>query len=188
MKPILLQGIFCYVFFLITYNVQGQTSPDINPALESNYYFQIPGRIKTENGDPSGVVIRVLSQDSMAFEQSMRTTSSGKFQLHLNYFSKYQVSFSKEGYYSKIIDISTIVPLNVWVKDRIFPPFYVIFTLYKIVPNTKLSFEGETIGKISYSPNGGLDNFDSVIFCNDDEIINEINSARKSAENKESGI
>ena len=90
----------------------------------------------------------------------------------------------KEGHYTKDIDVSTMIPSQVWEKDSIFPPFLMVVTIYKKVPNVTLSFEGKTVGKICYSPRGKLDNFDSDIFIDDKDIRREIDQAIKEHEDE----
>lgn len=143
-------------------------------------YFQIPGRVKMDKGEPTGTVVNVLNLESKQIEKSLTVTSLGKFDLQLNYQMEYKLSVSKDGYYSKDILISTLIPPNVWEKDSVFPPFFIIVTLFKKVADAPLSFIGRTIGKVSYSPNGKLDNFDSQIYIDDKDIREEIDNASNS--------
>ena len=90
----------------------------------------------------------------------------------------------KDNHYTKDIDVSTMIPSQVWAKDSIFPPFLMVVTIYKRVPNVTLSFEGKVVGKICYSPKGKLDNFDSNIFIDDKDIRKEIDQAIKAHEDE----
>ena len=180
----LFQIFLVFLMLLIVCQAEGQSSRV--PAGTAKYkYFQIPGRVKLEKGDPSGAVVRLIDLDSKQIEKSMAIPSSGKFDLELSYFKEYKLSISKEGYYDKEINVSTVIPLDVWEKDSIFPPFYIVVTLYKKVPGTKLSFEGKPIGKVIYSPNGTLDNFDSNILIDDQAIQDEIDTALKNIDDKD---
>ena len=154
----------CLVFsmFLIVIQVEGQSSR-VPAGASKLKYFQIPGRVKLEKGDASGAVVRLIDLDSKQIEKSLAIPSSGKFDLELTFFKEYKIAISKEGYYDKEINVSTVIPRDVWEKDSVFPPFYIVVTLYKKVPGAKLSFEGKSIGNVSYSPNGTLDNFDSNV-------------------------
>lgn len=151
---------------------------------QKHKYFQIPGRVRLEKGDPTGAIINLINQDSKQIEDKVIVPSSGKFDLNLNFFNSYRLLISKEGYYDKEINISTVIPQEVWEKDSIFPPFNIVVTLYKRVEGVKLSFEGKPIGRVVYSPNGSLDNFDSEIFIDDDRIQDEIITALKSLDEK----
>ena len=180
----LFQIFLIFLMLLIVCQAEGQSSRV--PAGTAKYkYFQIPGRVKLEKGDPSGAVVRLIDLDSKQIEKSMAIPSSGKFDLELSYFKEYKLSISKEGYYDKEINVSTVIPRDVWEKDSIFPPFYIVVTLYKKVPGTKLSFEGKPIGKVIYSPNGTLDNFDSNILIDDQAIQDEIDTALKNIDDKD---
>ena len=169
---------FCLIFFqfFIWNQTEGQ-SKRVPAGLAKYKNFQVPGKVKTDSGDPGGTIINLINLDSNETEKTVTVPSSGKFDLDLSYFKEYRISVSKDGFYPKIIDISTIVPRNVWEKDSVFPPFSIIVSLYKKVEGAKLNFEGAVVGKISYSPNGKLDNFDSNIFIDDQAIQSEISKA-----------
>ena len=169
---------------IITYQAEGQ-SKRVPDGAAKYRYFQIPGRVKLEKGDPSGAVVNLINNDTKQIEKTVTIPSSGKFDLDLSYFKEYKIAISKEGYYNKEINISTVIPRDVWEKDSIFPPFYIVITLYKKVEGTRLSFEGKPIGKVSYSPNGTLDNFDSNVFIEDKAIQDEISTALKNIDDKE---
>ena len=179
-----LQISLVFSMLITTYQAEGQSSRV--PAGVAKYkYFQIPGRIKMEKGDPSGAVVNLFNLDSKQIEKSVVIPSSGKFDLELSFFKEYRISVTKNGYYDKELNVSTVIPLDVWEKDSIFPPFYIVVTLYKKVPDATLSFEGKTIGKVSYSPNGTLDNFDSNVFIDDQAIQDEIYTALKNIDDKD---
>ena len=81
------------------------------PAGLAKYkYFQIPGKIKMDSGDPEGTIVNLINLDSKLTEKTVNVTSAGKFDLDLEYFKDYRISVSKTGYYQKDIDISTIIP------------------------------------------------------------------------------
>src|SRR5665648_887016 len=180
----LFQVFLIFLMLLIVCKAEGQSSRV--PVGSAKYkYFQIPGRVKQDKGDPSGAVVRLIDLDSKQIEKSMAIPSSGKFDLELSYFKEYKISISKEGYYDKEINVSTVIPRDVWEKDSIFPPFYIVVTLYKKVQGAKLSFEGKPIGKVTYSPNGTLDNFDSDVLIDDQAIQDEIDTALKNIDDKD---
>jgi hypothetical protein len=161
---------------ILSYMAEGQSSRVATSVVKFKY-FQIPGRIKMDQGDPSGTIVNLINLDSKQTEKSVTVPSSGKFDLELSYFKEYKIKVTKEGYYDKEIDVSTVIPRNVWDKDSIFPPYYIVVSLYKKVEGVVLSFEGKTIGKVSYSPNGTLDNFDSNVLIDDKVIQDEIKEA-----------
>jgi len=170
--------LFCFFLFCA---VLSEAQPKRPGGDKSKYkYFQIPGKVKVESGDTEGTTVNLINLETKQTEKSITVTSAGKFDFDLNYFKEYRISVVKVGYYPKDIDVSTLVPPNVWEKDSIFPPFYIIVSLFKKVEGVKMSFEGSVVGKIYYSPNGKLDNFDSISFIDDQAIENEIKNALKS--------
>ncbi len=180
----LFQVFIVFSMLLIVIQVEGQSSR-VPVGASKLKYFQIPGRVKLEKGDPSGAVVRLIDLDSKQIEKSLAIPSSGKFDLELTFFKEYKIAISKEGYYDKEINVSTVIPSDVWEKDSIFPPFYIVVTLYKKVPGVKLSFEGKSIGNVSYSPNGTLDNFDSNVLIDDKVIQDEIETALNNIDDKD---
>ena len=172
-----------FSMLIISYLAEGQASR-VGAGVQKFKYFQIPGRVKMDKGDPSGAVVRLINLDSKLTEKSIVVPSSGKFDLELSFFKEYKIAITKEGCYDKEIDVSTVIPRDVWDKDSIFPPFFIVVTLYKKVEDVRLSFEGKTIGKVTYSPNGTLDNFDSTILIDEQLIQDEINEALKNKDDK----
>ena len=175
-----LQILLVLSLFIITHRSEGQ-SRRVPAGMVKYKYFQIPGRVKLDSGDPNGTIVNLINLDTKQTERSITVPSTGKFDLDLNYFKEYRITVSKDGYYDKELRVSTVIPHNVWEKDSIFPPFTIIVSLYKKIEGAgKLSFEGKIIGKIYYSPNGKLDNFDSEIFIDEQVILDELNNAQKS--------
>jgi hypothetical protein len=168
-----------FLFFLLSFCLFLDAS-----AQKKSRFFQIPGRVKMDKGDAAGVLMSVYNLEKQAAEKNENLTSSGKFDLQLNYQKEYKISFSKDGYYAKEILISTKVPAAVWKKDSIFPPYTIVVTLFQKIVDTPMSFEGKPIGKICYSPDGKMDNFDSQIYINDKDIKQELDAARKQTDLK----
>ena len=179
MKIRIIQIFLPFLFILFFYQIQGQ-SRKVAAGLAKYKFFQVPGKVKMDKGNPEGTTVSLINLDSKQTEKTITITSTGKFDLELSYFKEYKIAVFKDGYYEKELQISTVIPSNVWEKDSVFPPFSIIVSLYKKIEGAgKLSFEGKTIGKIYYSPNGKLDNFDSEIFVDDQIIQDEINNASK---------
>ncbi len=165
-------GKLLFILFLVTL-VPGAS------AQKNTGAFHILGRIRVDNGDPAGAVINLSNLSAKTSEAPIQLDATGKFEFILKYFTEYRMVVVKEGHYPKEIDISTIIPSQVWAKDSLFPPYPIVVTIYKKVPDVTLSFEGKTVGKICYSPNGKLDNFDADIFISDKDIRREIDQALK---------
>ena len=175
-----IQIFIVFSLLLLSSNVEGQ-SKRVPAGLAKYKNFQIPGKVKLDSGDPSGTIVNLINLDSKQIEKSINVPATGKFDLELSYFKEYKIIVTKEGYYDKELRVSTVIPRNVWEKDSVFPPFSIIVSLYKKIEDAKkMNFEGKTIGKIYYSPNGKLDNFDSEVFIDDQAIQDEMNNALKS--------
>ncbi|MEI7424164.1 MAG: carboxypeptidase-like regulatory domain-containing protein, partial [Prolixibacteraceae bacterium] len=147
-------------------------------------FFHISGRIRVDAGDPAGAVVTLINVSAKSNENSATVNTTGKFEFDLKYFKEYKLTVVKDDYYTKYIDVSTIVPPQVWAKDSIFPPFTMVVTIYKKVPDVVLSFEGKTVGKLCYNPKGKLDNFDADIYIDDKVIRKEIDQALKAHEDE----
>ena len=120
-----------FLTLILTYQAKAQ-SKRLRSGEVKNKYFQIPGRVKLEKGDPDGAVVNLFNLDTKQIEKSITVPSSGKFDLDLSYFNEYRISITREGYYEKQIDVSTVVPRNIWEKDSVFPPFYIVVVLFKV--------------------------------------------------------
>ncbi len=164
-----------FILLLVSLSTLAQQKTDV---------FHISGRIRVDNGDPTGSVVTLNNLSSKSTENKVTVNSSGKFEFDLKYFTEYKLSVVKDSHYTKEIEVSTIVPPLVWAKDSIFPPYPIVVTIYKKVPDVVLSFEGKVVGKICYSPKGKLDNFDSDIYIDDKEIRREIDQALKEHEDE----
>ena len=170
--------LFC-LFVFCSFLSEGQSKR--TKGDKTNYkYFQIPGKVRAESGDAEGTIVNLINLETKQTEKSITVSSSGKFDFDLSYFKEYRISVVKDGYYQKDIDVSTLVPPNVWEKDSVFPPYFIVVSIFKKVEGIKLSFEGSVVGKIYYSPNGKLDNFDAIINIEDQAIETEIKDALKS--------
>ena len=156
----------------------------VTTAQKFTDHLHINGRIRVDNEDPTGAVVTLTNQTTKKSEKSVTVNITGKFELDLSFFSEYRMTVTKENHYTKDIDVSTMIPSQVWAKDSIFPPFLMVVTIYKKVPYVTLSFEGRVVGKIAYSPKGKLDNFDSNIFIDDRDIRKEIDQALKDHEDE----
>ena len=170
--------LFC-LFVFCSFLSEGQSKR--TKGDKTNYkYFQIPGKVRAESGDAEGTIVNLINLETKQTEKSITVSSSGKFDFDLSYFKEYRISVVKDGYYQKDIDVSTLVPPNVWEKDSVFPPYFIVVSIFKKVEGIELSFEGSVVGKIYYSPNGKLDNFDAIINIEDQAIETEIKDALKS--------
>ena len=102
-----------YPFFASTYQSYGQ-SRRVTAIAVKYRNFQIPGRVKMDAGSPSGTTVSVINLDTNQPVKEIIVPSTGKFDLELEYFKEYRIQISKEGYYIKFLDVSTVIPRDVW--------------------------------------------------------------------------
>ncbi len=163
------------LLLLFTFGTVGQ---------KNSAFFHISGQVRVDKGDPAGTIVSLVNLTNKTTDYNVTLTASGKFDFDLTYFTEYKLSVAKDSHYPKEIEISTMVPEAVWKKDSIFPPLPVVVTIYRKIADATMSFEGKTIGKICYSPNGKLDNFDSDVYINDKDIKREIDNYLKTHEDE----
>ncbi|MDE7375001.1 MAG: hypothetical protein K2M86_06740, partial [Odoribacter sp.] len=81
----------------------------------------------------------------------------GRFDLKLALGADYKMTFSKEGYIPKIVDINTDVPEESIETNPDFPPVKLIINLFPYMENVDLSIFEQPIAILTYNPE--LDDF-----------------------------
>lgn len=115
----------------------------------------IEGTVREEKTKLSGVNVTVLLGGRLI--NSLATPANGLFSFTLNYNNDYILQFSKDGYTTKKISVSTKgVPPEDAVDIFEFTGFEV--ALFKTIPDLDVSLLQKPIGKISFiSPDEGFD-------------------------------
>ncbi|MGQ8335197.1 hypothetical protein ACUNWD_01500 [Sunxiuqinia sp. A32] len=141
-------------------------------AQEQNY-FVVTGRITTDDGRTDGATIQVIKNDTET--EIVTPPRTGRFRFEFEYNNEYELSFQKDGFFKKIIVISSHVPQEVWERNNEFPPFSFIVNLFKALPGIDKSFTNKPVGRVFY--NASIDNFDSEIYFSDIQIEEQIEEA-----------
>ncbi len=128
--------------------------------LGANLYAEkngitIYGTYKVNGGDAEGVQIRLLRN---GIKEKSSISGSGKFKYGLDFNTQYELSFSKSGYITKKIVISTDVPERVLESNSDFPPFKIEVELFPKVEGGDYSIFDEPVAMVIYDKE--LDDFD----------------------------
>lgn len=128
----------------------------LNSAVsQSADKFYISGKVRVEQGLVEGATIQIFRNG--AFLNNVSINRTGNFRVPVDLGQLYRFNFTKEGAYSKTIEIDTRIPDNICDIDCSFPPYQVVVMLYQKVPGVA-EVEAD-IPRISYNP--AIDNFDA---------------------------
>lgn len=115
----------------------------------------IYGTYKVNGSDKSGVQIRLLRN---GIKESTNSSGNGKFEYDLKFNNQYELQFSKSGYITKKVVVSTDVPERVLESNSSFPPFKIEITLFREVEGGDYSIFDEPVALVIYDKE--LDDFD----------------------------
>ncbi|PKQ60311.1 hypothetical protein BZG02_19855 [Labilibaculum filiforme] len=145
-------------------------SPDIASAQNK---YSVFGKVKIENGSIDNTRITILKNAEKM--ESKIVDDSGKFEYTLDFGNEYIFEFSKEGFVTKKVSVSTFVPLEILSRDNQFPPFKFMVSLFPAYEGLDLSVFDQPMGMIMYDKE--LDDFDY-----DRDYDSQIRDAIKKAE------
>ncbi len=120
-----------------------------------NYGIKIYGTYKVNGGETSGVQLRLLRN---GIKESSNVSGNGKFEYSLQFNNQYELQFSKAGYITKKVVISTDVPERVLETNSDFPPFKIEIELFREVEGGDYSLFDEPVAMVIYDKE--LDDFD----------------------------
>lgn len=143
-----------------------------NQAISQEKY-SVFGKVKVENGNIDNTFITILKNAEK--QESKLVDNSGKFEYSLEFGHEYIFEFSKDGFVTKRVSISTFVPTEVLNRDNQFPPFKFMVSLFPAYEGLDLSIFDQPMGMIMYDKE--LDDFDY-----DREYDSQIRDAIKRAE------
>lgn len=127
----------------------------------------ITGKVRVEQGLVDGTTIDIFRNGGLLHRVTINRT--GSFRVPLDLGQVYRFTFSKDGFYSKTVEIDTRVPADICDKDCSFPPYQVAVMLYKKVPGVdELKAD---VPRISYNPT--VDNFDAEALRDASSIADE---------------
>ena len=127
--------------------------PDFAIAQEK---YSVFGKIKIENGSIENTRITILKNAEKM--ESKFVDNSGKFEYGLDFGNEYIFEFSKEGFVTKRVSISTFVPLDILSRDNQFPPFKFVVSLFPAYEGLDISVFDQPMGMVMYDKE--LDDFD----------------------------
>lgn len=137
-------------------------------------FFVVAGRLSTDDGNNENVQILILKNG--VEEQTFTPPRSGRFSFEFEYNNEFNMTFFKDGYYKKMIIVSTHVPQEVLEVDSKFPPFQIEVSLVKEIPGVDKSFTNKPAGRVYYNAN--IDNFDSEVYFSDIQLEEQAANAR----------
>lgn len=130
--------------------------------------LNVTGSVKVDRGLVEGATIQIFRNEG--FLNNVTINRTGNFRVPLDIGQVYRFRFSKEGYYSKSIEIDTRIPPEVCQKDCFFPPYQIAVNLYATVPG--VAIDESDIPRISYNP--VIDNFDAEILRQAASVSNRV--------------
>ncbi|WP_251623567.1 hypothetical protein [Odoribacter lunatus] len=123
--------------------------------LLSAQSLNINGTLVIENASSEGARIVIL-RNNIELERK-EISKRGRFDLKLGTGADYRLSFEKDGYITKIVNINTDVPDEIIQTNPDFPPVKLIVTLLPQVEGVDISIFEQAIANLSY--NYELDDF-----------------------------
>ncbi len=113
------------------------------------------GTCKIKKGVEGGMQIRLLRN---GINEQNTLSENGKFEYALQFNNQYELQFSKSGYITKKIVISTDVPERVLKANNDFPPFKIEIELFPEVEGGNYAIFDEPVAMVIYDKE--LDDFD----------------------------
>ena len=163
--------LLCFLFLVLVH------------AQQPSGYFYLTGNVKVEQGLVEGTNIQVLRNGALL--RNVQVNRTGNFRIQLELGQQYLFTFSKDGYYSKSIEVDSRLPEGVCSGDCSFPPYQVAVILYRNVPGVSMS--DDNIPRISY--NSQIDNFDADLLRDartmQSEVSHILDEIRKKSERYE---
>ena len=162
-------GFFFIVSLLLVF-LSGYTGVQ----AQNREFFVITGKLSTDDGNDEGTEI-VITKNNIE-QQRITPPRSGRFRFEFEYNNEFHMIFRKEGYYKKIIVVSTLVPPEILKENNDFPPLQIEVSLVKEIPGIDKSFTNKPTGRVYYNAN--IDNFDTENYLTDLQFEEQANTAR----------
>lgn len=115
----------------------------------------IAGNIVIEDASTEGVRVLIFKNNEKIDEKIV--SRKGKFDLKLALNADYKLSFEKEGYITKLVNINTEVPPEIIEVNPDFPPMKLIINLLPQVAGVDISIFDQPVAILAY--NAELDDF-----------------------------
>ncbi len=142
-------------------------------AQQDEVKFMVEGRVTSDDGKIEGATI-TLFKDEHQVEQT-NPPRGGRFQYEFEYNHEYRLVFKREGFFQKIIIISTYVPTEVLQRNNKFPPYPFELNFFEETDAIDRSFTVKPVARVFY--NSQIDNFDAEIYLSDAMLREQIQAA-----------
>eukprot|EP01029_Cantina_marsupialis_P003620 TRINITY_DN1353_c0_g2_i6.p1 TRINITY_DN1353_c0_g2~~TRINITY_DN1353_c0_g2_i6.p1 ORF type:complete len:904 (-),score=147.72 TRINITY_DN1353_c0_g2_i6:5828-8449(-) len=141
--------------------------------------YSVFGKVLIENGSIDNTKLTILKNAEKYETKSIE--NNGKFSCDLDFGNDYILEFSKEGFVTKKVSISTFVPDDVLSRDSQFPPFRFKISLFPAYEGLDMSIFDQPMGMIMYDKE--IDDF-AYDMEYDAQIRDAINKAKEDARRK----
>jgi len=125
-------------------------------SISAQEKYSVTGKVKIENGSIDNTFLTIYKNANKLESKSI--PSNGKFNYEMDFGHDYMFEFSKEGFVTKKVSISTFVPEDVLSRDSQFPPFKFAIDLFPAYEGLDLSIFDQPMAMIMYDKE--LDNFE----------------------------
>ncbi len=114
---------------------------------EAQNNYAVTGTVYIIDGNPQGTSLEVITATEK--EQKVSIDAHGHFYVFLNWDKQYKFRFSREGYVSKCVNFSTLLPDDV-DKESLYP-YDLMVELFPVFPNVDSVFYKKPVALISYN-------------------------------------
>lgn len=162
-------GLYCFLILMIFLQ--------LSAGAQGKKKLVITGRIVPEAEVSGNGTIEVTKNG--AETSTITVPKNGKFRFELDFFNDYSLNFKYPGNFNKIVNVSTVLPQDVWERDNDFPPFTMVVQLVKELEGIDKSFTIKPSARIFYGKS--TDNFESESFLSDAQFREQIAAAKLQA-------
>lgn len=143
-------------------------------VAQDKNFFIVNGRLTADGNKTEGASIAV-SKDGET-EEITYPAKNGRFDFEFEFNHEYRLTFNLDGYFQKIVIVSTYVPDEVLQDNNRFPPLPFVLNLFKEIGDIDKTFTIKPVARVFY--NARIDNFDAEIYFSDDELRQQIEDAK----------
>ncbi|GET29640.1 hypothetical protein SD074_18420 [Prolixibacter sp. SD074] len=144
-------------------------------SAQKKNLFVLDGRASTDQNMSEGIHITIFNETGNKALPGIDLDERGYFHITLSYQKTYLVGFQYQGYYTKIFEVSTVVPADVLSVDPYFKPFRFQVTLHPAIEGLQPEFSKKPIARIHYSKD--VDGFEAAAVYSDKKINKQIEKA-----------
>lgn len=154
-----------FIFFLFL-------SLGLGSYAQDRDYIEVVGRVMTQDNGGQLDGARMIVEKNGESPETITLPRSGRFNLELEFQNDYKLTFECDGFFKKIIEVSTRVPLDVLEEDSYFPELQWTVQLYENILGIDATFTESPVARVFYSSD--INNFDTDIYYSDIELTQRI--------------